>query len=322
MLSLARRVLLPGSPADPPNPAALPSLRSDGLMISSGPTSAWLPGDQFSGDLIRDLATARLLITTGWVLLNQAGAPRWALRAARLACQAALRAAGPASETARISLERSFTEIAAVHGQRWAEVPLEALLTLGTASDVLARAWPALLYADQAGLTTLLRLALQRHAQHGIGDAAVLAPFVDLAYCGPEDLGQHDRHHRGTGEQIRDVVLAWLRGLVVADAGSVPLRQRVRDIILARNPAHYDEWSVEALATLGPDLGENGEAYLRGLAETGAGHLAPAVEPAGAARAMAASNPELLLALTERFYILDIGEPDSMRGFVGRHQVT
>ena len=40
MLSLARRALLPASPADPPNPAALPSLRSDGLVISSGPAPA------------------------------------------------------------------------------------------------------------------------------------------------------------------------------------------------------------------------------------------------------------------------------------------
>lgn len=75
MLSLARRALLPAIPADPPNPAALPSLRSDGLVISSGPTSAWLPGDQLASDLIRDLAIARLLIISGWPLLGQAWRP-------------------------------------------------------------------------------------------------------------------------------------------------------------------------------------------------------------------------------------------------------
>jgi hypothetical protein len=317
LLALARRALLPAGPADPPDPAALPSLRSDGLLTSSGPASAWLPGDQFSSDLVRDLAVARLLITSEWALLDQSGAPRWALRAARLACQASLIAAGRASEAARMSLDRSFGEIAVVHGQRWAEVPLEALLTLGTAREVLVRAWPTLLHGRHAGLRVLLRLALQRHARHAVGEIAVLEPLVDLAFCGSDDLGQHDRHHSGTGEEIRHVVLAWLRGLVVDEAGPVPLRQQVRDTILARDPAHHDEWSVEALAMLGPDLGKNGETFLRSLAEAGGGHLAPAVEPAGAARALAASRPELLLALAERFYIMNVGAPESTQAFLG-----
>ena len=317
LLSLALRALLPAGSADPPNPVALPSLRSDGLLMPSGPTSAWLPADQFSGDLIRDLAVARLLITAGWTLLNQAGAPRWALRAARLACQAAVSTAGPASEATRLALERTFNEIAVVHGQRWAEVPVEALLTLSAADDVLARAWPALLAEQHSGLRTLLRLALQRHARHRIGEATVLGPLVALAYCSPVDLGQHDRHDRGTGEQIREVVLAWLRGLVADDAGPVPLRQQVRDTILARDPASHDEWVIEAVGMLGPDLGEDGESLLRGLAEAGGGHLAPAVESAGAAGAMARSNPQLLLALTGRFYILDTGEHDDIRSLYG-----
>jgi hypothetical protein len=316
LLSHARRALLPEDPASPPDPAALPSLRSDGLLISAGPASAWLPGDQFASDLIRDLAVARLLITGGWPLLDQADAPRWALRAARLACQAALAAAGPASETTRISLEAVFGGLAGTHGQRWAEVPLEAQLTLGTALYVLTRAWPALLGARHAGLRTVLRLALQRYSRHEIGDPAVLEPLVTLAYCGAEDLGQHDRFCTGTGEQIRDVVLAWLRGLIVAAAGPVPLRQQVRQLILARDPAGHDEWAVEALAMMGPDLGQHGEAYLCRLAAAGGGHLAPAVEPAAAARALARNNPDLLLALAERFYILDAGVQD-MAGFLG-----
>lgn len=317
MLSLARRVLLPAGPGGPPDPAALPSLRSDGLVISSGPASAWLPADQFASDLVRDFAVARLLITGGWNLLDQAGAPRWALRAARLACQAALAAAGPASESARVALDTVFSELAAVHGQRWAEVPAEALLTLGTAGDVLARAWPALTGSQRTGLQTLLRLALQRYARYGIGDALVLEPLVILAYCGTQDLGQHDQYERGTGKQIRDVVMAWLRGLAVGDAGPQPLRQQVRGIILARDPSRHDEWAVEALATLGPDLGQDGEAYLRELAGTGGGHLSPAVESAGAVRALAHSDPGLLLTLAARFYILDPGTHAAMGSLLG-----
>ena len=317
MLSLARRALLPASPAGPPDPAALPSLRSDGLVISAGPASAWLPADQFASDLVRDLAVARLLITGGWDLLDQAGAPRWALRAARLACQAALAAAGPDSESARIRLDREFSDLAAAHGQRWAEVPAEALLTLGTARDALGRAWPALTGGQRVGLQTLLRLALQRYARHGIGDMAVLEPLVALGYCGTQDLGQHDPYDRGTGKQIRDIVLAWLRGLAAGDARPQPLRQQVRGILLARTPARHDEWAVEALATLGPDLGQDGEAYLRELAGAGGAYLSPAVESTGAARALAQASPGLLLTLTERYYILEPGTYGSMGSFLG-----
>ena len=113
------------------------------------------------------------------------------------------------SETTRINLETVFVGLAGTHGQRWAEVPLEALLTLGTARDVLTRAWPALLAARHAGLRTVLRLALQRYSRHEIGDPAVLEPFVALAYCGAQDLGQHDRFGTETGEQVRDIVVEY-----------------------------------------------------------------------------------------------------------------
>lgn len=182
---------------------------------------------------------------------------------------------------------------------------------------MLTRAWPALIARQHEGLSILLRLALQRHAPHGIGDVTVLEPLVALAYCGAGDLGQHDRYSGGSGEQIRDIVLAWLRGLAVAAAGPVPLRQRVREVVLAQNPDSADGWAVETLATLGPDLGQDGEAYLRRLAEEGGGHLAAAVEPAGAARAMADSSPGLLLALAGRFYILDTGSYHGVRDLSG-----
>lgn len=212
--------------------------------------------------------------------------------------------------------------LAAAYGQRWAEVPLEALLTVGTAGDALTRAWPALVAGQREGVKTLLRLAQQRYAPNGIGDAIVLEPLVSLAYCGDDDLGQHDKYDGGTGEQVRDLLLAWMRGLVVSNEELVPLRQQVRDIVLARNRPREDEWTgdewaVEALAMLGPDLNEDAESYLLGLADAGGGHLSPAVESAGAARAMAQANPGLLLTLAERFYIMNLGRPGSMRAFLG-----
>jgi hypothetical protein len=133
LVALARRRLLPGDPGEPPDVTALPALRSDGLLRPVGLTGAWNPGDKFAGDLVTDLAVAWLLITGGWQLLRQAGAPRWALRAARLACQAMIADAGADSEQALKGLRAAFDELAGQHGQRWAEIPAEALLTLGDA---------------------------------------------------------------------------------------------------------------------------------------------------------------------------------------------
>src|SRR5207302_1491055 len=105
LMSLARQLLLPSPPGEAPDASALPSLRSDGLLLPPGPTIAWHPGDEFASDLVRDMSVAELLITHGWGLLDEAGAPRWTLRAVRLACQAALANAGSEIEDIRLRLQ-------------------------------------------------------------------------------------------------------------------------------------------------------------------------------------------------------------------------
>lgn len=201
-------------------------------------------------------------------------------------------------------LQTTFADLAAQHGQRWAEVPLEAMLTLGSSQEALARVWPKLLVDEAAGLWTLLRLALQRFAEHGIGDSTVLGPVVALTFCGDGNLGEDDHYHRrSTGEQVRELVLAWLRGLVMTHAGPLELRQQVRDRLLAGDLVSYDEFIVEALAMLGPDFDERAETFLRRLAEAGGAHLAPAVESVSSVLAMSEYQPQLLITLTESFYI-------------------
>jgi hypothetical protein len=315
LVALARRRLLPGEPGDPPDLTSLPSLRSDGLLRPAGATSAWNPDEEFASDLVADLAVARLLITGGWQLLSRGGAPRWALRAARLACQAKIVGAGDGSEQARSGLNATFDEIAEQAGQRWAEIPDEALLTIGAGRQAMARAWPALLAADCAGLMTILRLAQQRYVTGGIGDVTVLEPLVELAYCGDENLGQDDWWDRnGTGGQIRGLVQPWLRGMIAAGSGPDALRQRVRDRILARSPEPHDEFAVEALATLGPDLDDRAEAFLRAVP---GGHLEPAVERIGPTSALVAYQPGLLSALAESYYLMAPGEQAGTLDFLG-----
>ena len=65
LISLIRRVLVPATPLDTPSARALPSLRSDGLLLPAGPTAAWGHGDEFASDLIRDFALVRLLRIEG-----------------------------------------------------------------------------------------------------------------------------------------------------------------------------------------------------------------------------------------------------------------
>ncbi|MFW3470690.1 hypothetical protein ACN24M_04545 [Streptomyces microflavus] len=303
--ALARRQLLSHETAVPPDPTALPSLRSDGLLAPLGATSAWSPSDRFASDLVRDMAVVRLLVTDGFALLSTADAPRWGLRAARVACQAHLLGTDDV-ERSLAHLRTVFDGIAADHGERWSDVPWEAVLTLGAAGKVLRRVWPALQTDQQAGLRTVIRLAMQRYASHGVGDPLVLAPLVELTFCHPHDAGSDSSSQTAyeVGSSVRELVLAWLCGLVKAETrGPVPIRQSLRDRVLASDPEHSDEFAVEALAMLGPDLDGRTEAFLRGIAGNRSAFLEPAVESFWASTEMARHQPDLLLALAESYYI-------------------
>ncbi|AXE24131.1 hypothetical protein C0216_12280 [Streptomyces globosus] len=303
--ALARRQLLPRETAVSPDPASLPSLRSDGLLAPLGATSAWSPSDRFASDLVRDMAVVRLLVTEGFVLLSAADAPRWALRAARVACQARLLSADDV-ERSLADLRTVFDEIASDHGERWSDVPWEAVLTLGAAGEVLGRVRPALQTDRQAGLRTFIRLAMQRYAPYGVGDPLVLAPLVKLAFCYPHDAdsGSSPRTSQDMSRIVRELALTWLRGLVKVDtSGPDPIRQLLRDRVLASDPEHSDEFAVEALAILGPDLDGRAEAFLRGIADDGGEYLRPAVESFWAVTEMARHQPDLLLLLAESYYI-------------------
>ena len=314
LLSLARRALGLAGTSTEPDPVALPSLRSDGLLLPV--RDAWTGAPDFASDLVRDFALARLLALEGWAPLDDAHAPRWSIRAARLACQGRLLRAGTERELERRHLVSEFAQLSERHGTRWAELPAEALLTLGDAREALQEAWPSLTGDNSDELTTLLRLAEQRYSEAGFGDTVVLAPLVELAFCGATDLGQHDRYSRdGAGELIRSLVLAWLNGLARDNAGPTQLRQSVRDVILEHNPEPYDEFAVTALASLGPDLDERVETLLLRMASDGGGHLGAVVEEIGPIVAMSSTKPTLLVRLAEAYYIEAPPEPDYLSPF-------
>lgn len=310
-LSVARRNLC--IVAEPPHGTAAAELRSDGVLrVPNDP--ALSPGDEFATDLFRDFALCRLFIVDGWDPLTSAGAPRWSIRAARLGCQAALASGDRTAAWATLSTK--FGAIAKELGQRWLEVPYEALLTLGDAEVAIRELWGILNAEDSVGLRTLLRLAQSRYVNGTIGDPFSLAPVVKVTYCDGRPIDKaaligHDR----VREVVQDIVLAWLRGMATTRQAD-PLRQQVRDVILDSDPPLYDDFAVESLASLGPDLDARAEKWLREVAAERPGQLNAAVESFSVAVSLSAANPGLLLDLAEAYYI---EKPDPRDRWGGGH---
>ena len=308
-LGVAKRTL--GLAADPPHGIGAAELRSDGVLrVPNNP--ALSPGDEFATDLFRDFALCRLFITHGWEPLTSAGAPRWSIRAARLGCQTALLDGSRLNAWANLSTR--FGEIASAQGDRWLEIPYEALLTLGDAESAIRELWGTLTDNKLASLTTLLRLAEARYVSGTIGDAFALAPLVKVAFCERPEIERGRRFgHRTVHEVVQNLVLAWLRGMASSRPQPDSLRQEVRDIILDGDPPLYDDFAVEALASLGPDIDDRAEAWLREVAKERPGDLNPAVESFVVAVSMSQAKPKLLLDLAEAYYI-ELPDPDDRWG--------
>ena len=114
---------------------AVAGLRRDGLLRAAG-DQPWQQLPVFEHDVLRTYALAQTPARGRPTCraLASSGAPRWALPAARLACQAILSVSGGSTgDTLGLrftELQKQFeTLVAAGFGDRWADVPGEALLT-------------------------------------------------------------------------------------------------------------------------------------------------------------------------------------------------
>jgi hypothetical protein len=290
---------------------ALPSLRSDGLLLPAGPHFAFRAGDEFSNDTVRDFALARLFARHGFDALREAGAPRWALRAARVACQARLVSllAHDSAVAAQIrNLQLEFDALAAASGDRWADLPWEAALTAGTAEAIIQACTRDLLQPGGALLGRVLRLVTQRFGEQAVIDPAIGAPVVAF-------LIQHAAEVREASYEVARqadrLVAAWLRAVgrvEVVEGGPAkitrwqPLRAQVRDYLLHSDPIDLDT-KLECLALLGADMDDSVRGFLRSLAAGRPGGLAPCVERFDATMSLAATDLDLLFELTEAYYI-------------------
>src|SRR5665811_278415 len=343
--------------------AAVDGLRRSGLLL---PASR-LPWDRvpaFKHDLLRAYSVARLLLAERdpAAALRSINAPRWTLTSARLACEIVLSApdepAGPrAGRYSRLQAE--FDAIAgAGAGERWSDVPTEALLAVPDSAELLKDAWPTLLDNKAQGLARLIRILHGRHQRKGILDPIIAEPVIfQLLDVGTPPI---------LADEVDELICDWLQGHVLQGTPArQPRRIALRDTILdrcAENERVLDEqeaarqaelaartpeeiaadeerrkklaafssvsisrrrrrrprptrhrpylWirdaEVEHLALLGPDLGAEGEAILRRIAEDEPHSLDRAVEPVFAGLSLSAYDPKLLVDLADAHYIEEL----------------
>ncbi len=341
------------------DPPALNGLRRDGLLRTSL-DDPFRIGPEFAHDEVRRYAVARVMLAAGnpTSKLVDVGVPRWALGAARLACQALLAPPDLPSNPLHgrfARLQQAFEDLVnAGHGDRWGDVPGEALLTLGDPDPVLRDAWPELRAESDEALQRLSRLVDQRLRQeNGLVRIVAIEPLIHLLL--------DDETPWWSGEHVQDLLRDWLRALVIADVpAGYPLRLRLRDRLVAACAAAdrrmheereaaaaaraarsaeeteeerrfmeshralfteigyprtrrrvrrevpseiTDDIMVELLALLGPDLGDEGEAILRRVAQDAQSWLRPAVEELLTGRALATYRRGFLAELTEAYYL-------------------
>ncbi len=193
--------------------AALDGLWRDGLLRRSH-EEPFKVGPEFAHDEVRRYAVARLLLSgdTPASRLLQAGAPRWSLSAAQLACLAWLGRPRPGRAKAvdRLGeLQASFDALdQAGCGVRWRDVPGEALLGLAAPAGALRDALPGLRMDSGEGLTRLARLVEQRLSDdNGLVNVAAADPVIAL-FVGDEVPWQS---FDGASSLLRN----WLRAHVV-----------------------------------------------------------------------------------------------------------
>ena len=230
---------------------AVSGLQQDGLLQPSFDNPSMI-GPDFSHDEVRRYAIARLLLAEldPTLRILSAGAPRWALGAARLSCQALLDEPDTAARPLRgrfAKLQASFDRLVeAGYGARWGDVPGEALVTLADSNAVLGDAWPELRADDSAGLRRLARLVKQRlRKDNGIVDPIAIEPIIEL-------LLEDDTPWR-FGEYAFDLLREWLSGHAFADTSAghplrILLRERLVEACIAGDRRLEEEREAAAAA--------------------------------------------------------------------------
>jgi hypothetical protein len=309
-------------PARPVPGGALAALRSDNVLRSRNPDALWQGGDQFGSDVLRDFATAAVLLRHGLSLVAGATAPRWAVRAARLYAQNRL-AQVVTTEDVRIvdrwsELASEFSVLAAEHGTRWAELPWEALFTAGWAERVL-NALTSQLLSDPGARLDAIRCIERRFSFEGGLDPVVGAPLVSwFVKCRilHQPLNYDD-------EPVLGFIRGWLIGVARRERGGEDVsvhravRAALRDALLSSQTEPNDEILLECLALLGNDATSESTEMLRAEAGRAPEYLGHLVENVDVALTLSRFDPSLLADLADAYYVIAARPDDELADLIG-----
>ena len=297
-------------------------LLSDDILSHPGQSSSFL----FAHDVLLDYAVAaRLNEAGGRELLAAAAAPRPLVRSVRLWMQLQVAAAVRGETVAQVwrSVMADAAALAARDGDRWLDVPYEALLHLGDARLVLITLTPALLADGGTSLAALIGVAQRRArvAEQVVAggpvalDPALSGPVVDLlAQLGPAVPAAC----RGAALRlVHDHLAAGLAYRGAADTGLADPRGVPPTVIEWVGDADYGdslELCTGALGLLAAHLTPDSETFLVRHAQHRPEVVAESVESPGAATALARSRPEVMLRLAGLFYL---GKALTLQGVTG-----
>ncbi|WP_231912657.1 hypothetical protein [Rhodococcus sp. EPR-157] len=318
-----------------PNPAALDALRTD-LLVA--PADLHTAAPEFAHDEIRRFATAVCLVRTESITstLTASGRPlRWSMSAAKLACEGKLtRAANPHLELAMLVAQ--FDLLGDESTVRWKDVPLEAVLEMPNAYDLLRRAFETAAPKSHEILATFVRITSLHQRHNNMIDVPRGEPIVRLLIEEVNELWSQDN------EPFR-LLTDWLNAALMEGlpAGN-QTRTALREVLLkhwrtyndSTDPAgHHHEtedsavidttghhrekasgrrtlpWQtnqpryIQLLALLGPDIDHDVRACLQRVAAKSPSRLQPAVDLDWSAWGIGSHDPDLLIQLTEAYYI-------------------
>lgn len=323
-----------------PDPAALDALRDD-LLVA--PENLLKAQPEFAHDEVRRFATAVRLARAESIAetLKASGPVRWSMSAAKLACEGKLSgAADPHAKLAELVAE--FDALGDASTVRWKDVPLEAVLEMPNAYDLLRE----MLSADSAKVDEVLDTFIRVVSLHQRHDDMVDVPRGEpVARLVVEEVEEPWSYDDETFRLLTD----WLSSALVerlpeGNPTRIALRERLLEHWRTHHPSAtaesgtaqdsegtedevtynvFDGYAkphrrprtrtlsyritqdryVQLFALLGPDIDEDVRACLDELAADSPSHLKAAVDVGWSAWGLGQYDPIFLLELTEAYYI-------------------
>jgi len=317
-----------------PESSALDDLRTDRLVA---PRNLMKQRPDFAHDEVRRFATAVRLAQAESVtsLLRASGPVRWAMSAAKLACEGKLSDADD-RDTELAALIEHFDALGDVSTVRWKDVPLEAALEMPNAFELLQSMLRADLARADEVLATFVRVVALHHRHDDMVDVVRGEPVVRLLI---EEIEEPWRE----ADEGFQLILEWLNSALLEQlpAGN-PTRVALRERLLEHWRTHHpsaaappspqqdeeevvfnvfegqttklkprrtltyrltQERYVQLFALLGPDIDDSVRACMNEIAADSPSHLKPAVDLSWSAWGLGQYDPTFLLKLTEEYYI-------------------